>query len=173
MLAGFEGVARLEFRPHADDRGTWQRCWDSDLMQTVDMDPRVSQVSFSHSPKIGTLRGLHMLSESMGETKSVFVVSGEIQDVVVDLRKSSPNYLEHLEFRLSAGQGIAIPPGVAHGFLTLVPDVSMVYVMSVPYSEKQDLGFSYNDPAFGISWADEPKHVSRRDLSHSFIDVEA
>ena len=156
----------------SDKRGWWQRAWDSQLLEEIGMDSSVAQISVSFSTHEATLRGLHMLNCGWQETKTVLVASGKIQDVVVDMRDASQSRFSHTSEILEIGEGVAIPPGFAHGFLTLTPNVTLIYVMSQRYSEENDLGFAWDDPVFGINWKLTPKVISERDRRHAFLEEE-
>ena len=82
------------------------------------------------------------------------VVSGEIYDVAVDIRKGSPDYGKWVGLKVSAklGNQILIPKGFAHGFLTLTENVEVEYKVSSTYSPQNDRSILWNDPAIGIDW---------------------
>lgn len=129
----------------------------------------VSQISFSENTEKFTLRGLHFLAHPYEEQKSVFVVSGKMQDVKVDMRPESEFLHQHESVILNQGEGVIIPPGFAHGFLTLEPNTQLIYVTSSPFDPTLDRGVHYADPKFSIQWAEEPSVVSARDLNHAFL----
>jgi dTDP-4-dehydrorhamnose 3,5-epimerase len=87
--------------------------------------------------------------------------------VALDLRADSHIFRQHLGLELSAAEGSAIylPPGVAHGFLTLEDDCEVHYAMSAPYAESAGRGVRYDDPAFGIVWPEPVRVLSARDRS--------
>lgn len=162
-----EGVKTFHFDPFKDERGVWQRVWDKGIIGPLGFTSEVAQASISVNPLKGTLRGLHYLIPSVGETKTVFCVSGAVQDVVLDVRANSQTFSDYVDLRLGPGQGVAVSPGMAHGFLSLEPNTLLVYVMSAPYSKESERTIRWNDPSFGIDWLLDPKFISDKDSSAS------
>ena len=160
------GVWVLRPEPFEDERGTLARTFCEEEFRAHGIDPHVAQCSLSCNPKPGTLRGLHLQREPYGETKMVRCTRGEIFDVAVDLRADSPTFGRHHSVQLSGENGFALlmPPGVAHGFVSLVPDSDVWYQMSVPYAPDAAAGVRWDDPDLSIAWPIErPLFVSERD----------
>lgn len=157
---------------YSDPRGSWQRLWDSEKIREQNHNPEVSQISLSRNPVRFTLRGLHSLEQRANEYKAVICLSGEVQDVVVDVRHSSSSFGSWQSFHLKSNpaEGILIPPGFAHGFLSLVDNTDLLYLMSAPFDPKLERCFRWNDPSLGISWEAVPKLISEKDMSHPLID---
>ena len=111
-------------------------------------------VQDNHSGSVqGTLRGLHyQINQSQG--KLVQVVSGEVFDVAVDLRKSSPTFGRWAGELLSAGnkRQLWIPPGFAHGFYVLSDWANVIYKVTDYYAPEWDRTLLWNDPEIGIDW---------------------
>ena len=111
-------------------------------------------VQDNHSGSVqGTLRGLHyQIKQSQG--KLVQVVSGEVFDVAVDLRKSSPNFGKWAGELLSAGnkRQLWLPPGFAHGFYVLSDWANVIYKVTDYYAPEWDRTLLWNDPEIGIDW---------------------
>jgi dTDP-4-dehydrorhamnose 3,5-epimerase len=111
-------------------------------------------VQDNHSGSVqGTLRGLHyQIKQSQG--KLVQVVSGEVFDVAVDLRKSSPTFGRWAGELLSAGnkRQLWIPPGFAHGFYVLSDWANVIYKVTDYYAPEWDRTLLWNDPEIGIDW---------------------
>ena len=86
--------------------------------------------------------------------KLVQVLSGEAFDVIVDLRKDSPTYLQWYGHHLRASEHtqIYVPAGCLHGFLALTDDVVFLYKQSATYDPKTEFGVAWNDPDLGIEW---------------------
>lgn len=135
----------------------------------------MSHVSFSNNIRRGVLRGMHYLNFSAGETKTVACVEGEIFDVIIDARPSSPTYLDHMAVILGGGRAasLTLPPGLAHGFITLTQEASIVYLMSIPYASSEERGFRYDDPVLGIDWPLVPTTVSKKDKCWPLIETQA
>lgn len=138
----------------ADERGSFARTFCEEEFRDRGIDPHVAQCSLSRNLKAGTLRGLHLQRDPHGETKMVRCTRGEIFDVAVDLRPASPTFGRHHSAHLSAENGLALlmPPGVAHGFLTLVPSSDVWYQMSELYEPDAATGVRWDDPELAIHW---------------------
>ena len=89
------------------------------------------------------------------------VAQGAVQDVIVDLRRSSPNYGRHLSLDLSASNGrqLLIPRGFAHGFCTIAPKTLVQYKVDAYYDPDRDAGLLWNDPDLAIDWKCEMERV--------------
>ena len=86
--------------------------------------------------------------------KLVRVVTGEVFDVAVDLRRGSPTYGEWVGRELNAEKGnqLLVPIGFAHCFMTLVPDTEVIYKVSAPWSREHERAIRWDDPAIGVDW---------------------
>lgn len=104
--------------------------------------------------KKGVLRGMHFQIGDAAQSKIVRVIQGEVLDVVIDLRNSSPTFGEYHKEVLSDinKKQIYIPKGFAHGFLILSEEAEFFYCIDKPYSPTYELGVTHNDPFFGIDW---------------------
>ena len=160
-----EGLWRLHSAPSRDERGAFSRLWCEGDFAAAGLPFRPVQVSLSENPKAGTLRGLHWQAEPHGETKLVRVLRGRIFDVLVDVRPGQPTFGHHVCLEMQAGDGVLAPPGVAHGFLSLTPDVLLVYAMDRDYAPAAARGLRYDDPALGIAWPLAPQIIGPRDLA--------
>lgn len=111
------------------------------------------QDNHSRSGK-GVLRGLHYQLPPHAQAKLVRVVVGEVYDVAVDIRKSSPTFGQWVGVLLSAEnkRQLWIPEGFAHGFLTLNDHVEFVYKTTNYYAPESDRGIRWNDPQIAIDW---------------------
>ena len=116
--------------------------------------------------KFGVLRGIHFQSAPFEQSKLVRVVSGEIQDVIVDLRKDSPSYKQYISIVLNADdkKQIYIPKGCAHAFLTLSNQAIVSYKVDAYYSKSHDAGIKYDDPLINIDWPLEINYISEREF---------
>jgi dTDP-4-dehydrorhamnose 3,5-epimerase len=165
---GIPGAWLLELEPKSDERGFFARTFDAEELAARGLDGRVAQTSLSWNPRRGTLRGLHWQAEPHGEAKIVRCVRGTIYDLVADVREESHIFRQHLGIELSADErrAIYIPPGVAHGFLTLTDDCEVHYAMSMPYEPSAARGIRWDDPAFGIVLPEEVRVISDRDRTY-------
>ena len=160
------GVFRIILEPIGDDRGFFARtfCFET-LRKAGAQFGAIRQMSLSFNPKVRTLRGLHYQSLEKPEGKIVRVTSGRVFDVTLDLRKESPTYLRwcHAELCADARDALLIPPGCAHGFLTLEDDTTVEYAMDADFDAELARGCRWNDPLFGIGWPFEPRVIGERD----------
>ena len=133
-------------------------------------------VQDNHSvSKRGALRGLHYQFGEMAQAKIVRVVSGSVQDVVVDIRPESPTYGEHLSMELNAldRKMIYLPRGMAHGFLALEENTEFLYKCDNYYDPDSERGIRYDDKSIGISWQlrSEDLILSDKDRNLPFLNA--
>ncbi|MBW8242632.1 dTDP-4-dehydrorhamnose 3,5-epimerase [Muricauda oceani] len=104
--------------------------------------------------KKGVLRGLHFQKGEHAQAKLVSVLQGRIQDVVVDLRKDSPTFAQHLSIELSCDnkKQLFVPRGFAHGFLTLSESAEVFYKCDNYYNKEAEGGIKYDNSDLGIKW---------------------
>jgi len=165
---GIPGAFLVEIEPRADERGLFARTFDAELFRARGLADRFVQTSLSWNREHGTLRGLHWQAEPHGEAKLVRVTRGRIYDLIVDVRSDSHIFRQHLGIELSADErtAIYIPPGVAHGFLTLEDGCEVEYAMSTPYVPEAARGLKWNDPSFGIVLPEPVRVISERDRTY-------
>ena len=137
---------------HSDDRGYFMEVWHAEKFAMAGLDARFVQDNQSGSRR-GTLRGLHYQIEHP-QGKLVRVVSGEIFDVAVDLRRGSSTFGGWLGVTLSAEsrQQVYIPPGFAHGFLVTSERAEVAYKCTDFYFPEHERTLLWNDPDVGIAW---------------------
>ena len=138
-------------QPHriSDPRGYFCETYSERLLRAAGIDCQFVQDNESLSTEKGVVRGLHYQIAPAAQAKLVRVVSGAILDVAVDIRKSSSTFGQHVSLELSAANGrqLFIPPGFAHGFVTMVPHTIISYKVSNYYSPAHDRGIRWDDPA--------------------------
>jgi dTDP-4-dehydrorhamnose 3,5-epimerase len=153
-----------------DERGAFAETYDLQKFAALGIDYPFLQDSWSHSAKAGTIRGLHFQAPPRAQHKLVRVIRGRLLDVVVDIRRDSPTFGQHVSFDLSADQPLAVlvPMGFAHGFCTLEDDTEITYKMSDHFVPDLYMGLNWGDPALQIKWPVEPAAaiVSEKDLHH-------
>jgi len=151
---GLKGVKEIIPQRFGDERGFFSETYNQAAFQEAGLPANWVQDNHSLSSQKNVLRGLHFQTEPFAQDKLVRVVSGEIFDVAVDIRKGSPDYGKWVGLTVSAklGNQILIPKGFAHGFLTLAENVEVEYKVSAPYSPQNDCSILWNDPAIGIDW---------------------
>ena len=145
-------VLLLRPKVFGDARGFFFESYNRKTFAELGIDAEFVQDNHSRSAK-GVLRGLHyQISQPQG--KLVRVVAGEVFDVAVDLRRSSPHFGRVASFQLSAeGHEMAwIPPGFAHGFLVLSEHAEFLYKTTDYYAPQFERSLLWNDPALNIAW---------------------
>jgi dTDP-4-dehydrorhamnose 3,5-epimerase len=166
--APLPGAFVVEVEPVRDERGLFARTFAAEEWERAGLDPAVVQCSVSANDRAGTLRGMHYQAAPFEESKLVRVTRGAIHDVLVDLRPASPTYCRWFAAELTADnrRALHVPPGVAHGFLTLVDGSEVSYQISQRYSPAHARGVRWDDPAFGIEWPAAPRVISERDRTY-------
>jgi dTDP-4-dehydrorhamnose 3,5-epimerase len=146
------GVVLIEQRVFEDPRGAFFESWNERAFATAGIEARFVQENVSTSKAL-VLRGLHyQIPHTQG--KLVRVLAGAIFDVVVDLKRSSPSFGRSLSVSLDAtrAQSLWVPPGYAHGFLSLADDTRVQYKVTDFWSRESEHTLAWNDPALGIRW---------------------
>ena len=166
------GAYLVQIEKLEDYRGFFARTWCEKEFASHGLLSNMAQASVSYNIKKGTLRGLHFQSPPCQEAKLVRCVQGEIFDVIVDVRPTSPTYLKHFSILLSAAQrnALYIPPGFAHGFQTLTDHAEIFYQMTERYQPQFANGFRWNDPAFNIEWPEDNRTILDRDNQYPDFD---
>ena len=149
-----------------DPRGFFMETWNSKEFAQAGMAADFVQDNYSSSVA-GTVRGLHYQIEQ-AQGKLVWVVKGDVFDVVVDLRKSSPDFGQWAGEVLSADnrKQMWIPPGFAHGFLVISATADFQYKCTDYYAPEHERTLQWNDPDIGIDWPlldDEKPILSSKD----------
>lgn len=160
-----DGVVILVPRVFADNRGSFYESFSRRALKQCGIEMEVLQVNHSISLKKGTVRGLHFQQIPMAQTKLVRVLRGSIADFVVDLRKSSPNYLKSVRIDLRADHPrlVYIPKGFAHGMAALEDNTELEYLVDEFYSPECDRSIRYDDPQIGIEWPVDRPILSDKD----------
>lgn len=146
-------VKILKPRKFSDERGYFMESYNQDVFnEMTGLDVRFVQDNQSRSSK-NVLRGLHYQIEQP-QGKLVRVLSGEVFDVAVDLRRSSPFFGRYVSRVLSADtyEQMWIPPGFAHGFLVLSEQAELFYKTTDFYAPQFERTVAWNDQELGISW---------------------
>lgn len=164
----FDTVFILEPQVFGDHRGYFMESFHVDRLAGVGITDSFVQENQSLSVTAGTIRGLHYQLAPKAQAKLVRVLSGEILDVVVDLRRNSPTYGKHIQVLLSEEnkQQLYVPEGFAHGFCTLRDNTVVLYKVNEYYSPEHDRGILWNDPDLGIQWPVDIPILSEKDTKH-------
>ena len=145
-------VKVLEPAVYSDDRGFFMETWNARTFSALGLDGTFVQDNHSFSRK-GVLRGLHFQIQH-AQGKLVRVVAGCVFDVAVDLRRHSATYRKWVAIELSAQNRrlMWIPPGFAHGFLSLTDDTEVIYKCTDFFAPEYEVTLLWNDPDLAIEW---------------------
>ena len=145
-------VVLIEPKVFGDDRGYFYESWNRRTLAGLGIETDFVQDNHSRSQK-NVLRGLHYQIEH-AQGKLIRVIAGEVFDVAVDLRRSSPTFGKWAAFTLSADdkQMAWIPPGFAHGFCVTSDSAEFLYKTTDYWNPAHERTLLWNDPALGIPW---------------------
>lgn len=164
------GCYTISLTEHVDERGSFSRSFCPHELKAagVPFDFNICQTNISQNTLRGTLRGMHWQATPKADGKIIRVVRGAMFDVAADIRPNSPTYGQWTSQELTAEnhKAILIPPGCAHGIITLVDDTEFHYLMGEFYDEPMARGMRWNDPMFKIDWPLEPIVISERDATY-------
>ena len=160
------GVLIIEPKVFGDERGFFYESFNAKAFEAATgLNTQFVQDNHSRSQK-GVLRGLHYQLEN-AQGKLVRVVAGEVFDVAVDLRRSSPSFGRWVGTRLTAEnqRQLWIPEGFAHGFVVLSESAEFLYKTTDYYAPAHERSLLWNDPQIGIDWPfSEPPQLSQKDI---------
>lgn len=148
------GLVLITAKRFEDQRGYFSETWNRRALAAHGIEIDFVQDNQSMSVTSGTLRGLHFQTPPAAQGKMVRVLRGRIFDVAVDLRRGSPTFGKWCGVELTAetGEQLLVPPGFAHGFVTLEPRTEIFYKVDAFYAPDCDKGIAWNDPDIGIEW---------------------
>lgn len=161
------GAWEITPHKHSDTRGEFFEWFTTQhLTKNTGDNFDVQQTNCSVSAA-GVLRGLHFAQLPPGQAKYITCVQGAIFDVVVDIRRGSPTYgrWDCVLLNASNRKSVYLRAGLAHGFLALQDDSTVMYLCSAPYTPQREHTIDATDPAIGITWPLPPSELvtSRRD----------
>ena len=143
--------------------------WNRRSFSEHGLDLHFVQDNYSRS-SFGVLRGLHyQLNHPQG--KLIWVLSGKVFDVAVDIRKGSPTFGQWVSFELSGEklQQVYIPPGFAHGFCVLSDSADFMYKCTDFYTPDDEQGILWNDPEINIDWPGNDFLISEKDAMNKIL----
>ena len=149
-----DGLLLFESEKYDDSRGSFAEVYRlNQFSKFLPNNINFIQDNESFSSK-GVLRGLHFQKKPFEQSKLIRVIKGKIQDIAVDLRKESSNYLNYVSVILNEDnkKQLFIPKGFGHAFLTLSDEAIVSYKVDAYYNPKFDSGIKFNDPKLNISW---------------------
>lgn len=158
------GLKILNSKIFQDSRGEFIKVFNDVFFKEHGMEIEIKESYYSISHK-NVIRGMHFQKPPYDHVKLVFVTSGSILDVVLDMRKNSKTFGKYFSINLKAndGQILLIPKGLAHGFKSLEDNSIVHYMQTTCYAPDYDDGIRYD--SFGFDWKCENPIVSKRDLS--------
>ena len=159
-----QGLLTIEPTVFGDNRGYFFESFNKDKFDTEVPNLSFVQDNQSMSHK-GVLRGLHFQRPPFEQGKLVRVIKGSVLDVAVDIRKGSRTYGQHKSILLSGENNLQfwIPPGFAHGFLTLEDNTIFSYKCTGLYSKESEGSILWNDEDLNIDWNISSPIVSEKD----------
>jgi dTDP-4-dehydrorhamnose 3,5-epimerase len=160
--------------PVEDDRGFFARLFSAAEFVEHGLEAAVAECSVSYNHTRWTLRGLHYQRHPHQEAKLVRCTRGSVFDVALDLRRDSPTYLgwEAVELSVENRLALYVPPGCAHGYLTLEDGCELQYQISHRYMPDAADGVRWDDPLVGIEWPAAPVVISPRDASFPLLETD-
>ena len=163
-----KGLVLIEPAILTDNRGYFFESWHEKKFAAGGLDLNFVQDNESCSAK-GVLRGFHFQIPPFEQGKLVRVVKGAALDIVVDIRKNSPDYGKHFKVVLDDKKKnmLWIPPGFAHGFLSMEDNTVFVYKCTNFYDKPSEKGLLWNDAELNIDWGISNPLVSDKDMELS------
>lgn len=160
--AKLNGVFIIEPDIFQDERGTFIKTFHKDTFINAGMESVFEESFFSVSRK-NVIRGMHFQIPPKDHEKLIYVTRGSSTDVILDIRKGSPTYGEHVTVEMSDKnyRMVFIPKGCAHGFIAREDDTCMVYLQTTMHSKEHDTGIKFD--SFGMDWNVKNPIVSKRD----------
>lgn len=161
---GIKGLLHLIPRVFEDARGYFLEAYNKNVYNELGITELFVQDNLSKSEK-NVLRGLHFQNPPNAQGKLVSVISGAVLDVAVDIRKNSPSYGKYYAAELSEKNKhiLWIPPGFAHGFLTLEDNTIFSYKCTGLYNKSSEDSIHWNDPDLNINWGVLNPSLSEKD----------
>ena len=147
-------VILIELTTHGDERGYFIETFRQDLFEEA-IGYKVNFVQDNESKSLkGVLRGLHYQLPPYTQAKLVKVIEGNVLDVAVDIRKSSPTFGQHVSVELTAQNKhqLFVPHGFAHGFVVLSESATFAYKVDNYFAPEHDRGIAFDDDQLKIDW---------------------
>ena len=137
-----------------DERGSFYETFRLEWFAQAGIPFAAIQENHAVSRRAGTIRGLHFQYGSAAQAKLIRCLKGEIIDCAVDIRTGAPTFGQHVLVRLKSEEGkfLFVPPGFAHGYLTMSDDAEVLYKTDQYYDPDREAGIRWNDPDLLISW---------------------
>jgi len=154
-----------------DERGGFSRVFCKNEFKHIGHDKEFVQLNHSFNTHKGTIRGMHYQEPPFSEIKLIRCVRGAVYDVIIDIRKSSPTFLQWFGIELSARNMnmIYVPEGFAHGFQTLEENSELLYHHTNFYEPLSERGIRYSDAEIAINWPIEVTSISQKDKNYPLL----
>ncbi|MDX2172127.1 MAG: dTDP-4-dehydrorhamnose 3,5-epimerase [Bacteroidota bacterium] len=167
-----KGAYVISLQLLTDNRGGFARTFCKNEFAKIGHTKDLVQLNHSYNTHKGTIRGMHFQLPPYQEIKLIRCIRGSVLDVIVDLRKESPTFLQHISVELSAENKkmIYVPENFAHGFQTLEDHCELIYHHTEFYTPQADSGIRFDDPTLKIDWPLPPAMVSDKDKNYKLID---
>lgn len=164
------GVLIVEPTVYGDERGFFMESYNRATFESLGLPGTFVQDNHSRSTR-GVLRGLHY-QYPQWQGKLIRAIHGEIFDVAVDIRRSSPTFGQWYGAVLSSENRLQmyVPQGFAHGFCVLSEAAEIIYKCTALYKPSDDAGLRWNDPAIGIEWPIDDPVLSEKDQVAPLLD---
>ncbi|MEM9935660.1 MAG: dTDP-4-dehydrorhamnose 3,5-epimerase [Bacteroidota bacterium] len=165
------GAYLIDLEPFQDHRGMFARTFCKKEFHEIGHHKEFVQFNHSRTGSKGTLRGMHYQLPPFTEIKLIRCIRGAVYDVIIDLRKGSPTFLQYVGVELTEEKQnmIYVPEGFAHGFQTLTDDAELLYKHTAYYTPGSEGGLRYDEPRVNIVWPIDPQGLSKRDLSAAYL----
>jgi len=155
-----------------DSRGNFVKPYHEEQLTTLGIEFELKEEFYSTSCS-GVLRGMHFQLPPHAHQKIIYCIAGEVEDVLLDLRKESATYGQSVSIRLSAENKhvVYVPKGFAHGFYSVKDNTCLVYKTDAVHAPEYDKGVLWN--SFGHAWPSSEMEpiISERDLGHKTFKV--
>jgi dTDP-4-dehydrorhamnose 3,5-epimerase len=149
-----EDIFALVPMKRVDQRGFFSETYRSEIFSSQGIGANFVQENHVYSAERGVLRGLHFQIPPRAQGKLVRCIRGAILDVAVDIRNQSPTFGHHVALELSAAnwKQLWLPPGFAHGYITLEPNCEVIYKVTDYWAPDCERGLAWDDPSLAIDW---------------------
>jgi dTDP-4-dehydrorhamnose 3,5-epimerase len=158
---------------HHDHRGFFSEVYRRETLIEAGVKEDFVQDNHVYSAKRGSIRGLHFQVPPHAQGKLVRCTRGAVLDVALDIRQGSPSYARHVAVELSAAnfRQLWVPPGFAHGYVTLEDDCEVIYKVTSYWAPDFERGIAWNDPGLRINWpvAEADAVLADKDQCYPFL----
>ncbi len=164
IKTSIQDVILIEPQVFGDERGYFFESFRADVLKSAGIELGFIQDNQSKSKK-GILRGLHFQAPPFDQGKLVRVITGAVLDVALDIRRGSASYGQHVSAILSEKNKhmMWVPPGFAHGFLTLEEDTVFNYKCTQYYNREAESAIFWNSDSLNIDWGVDEPMLSEKD----------